>query len=95
MTFLKTYSIEINKGFCYYCNKEKCDLKNIILSNQDTINYCKKCENINHDNLEIINENENYYTTYKIIYDNKIRYITIKEYRKPGFIEILQLFNKK
>ena len=95
MTFQKTYSIEINKGLCYYCNKEKSNLKNIVLSNQYTINYCKECEHINHNNLDTIKKNENYYTTYKVIYKNEIRYITIKEYRKVGFIEILQLFNKK
>ena len=89
------YSVEISKGFCYYCNEEKKNIQNFILKNEDTINYCSKCKNLNHYKLSTLQKNENYFTTYKIIYDKKIRYLTINEYRKPGYIDILQLFNKK
>lgn len=89
------YSVEISRGFCYYCNEEKNNIQNIILKNEDTINYCCKCKNINHNELTNLKKNKKYFTTYKIIYDNKIRYLKINEYRKPGYIDILHLFNKK
>ena len=89
------YSVEISKGLCYYCNEEKNDIKNIILKNEDTINYCCECKNLNHSKILTLQKNEKYFTTYKIIYDKKIRYLTINEYRKPGYLEIFQMFNKK
>ena len=85
----QTYLIEIDEGLCYFCKKTYKNIGHYTFVSDDTINICKDCycdKKINSiEKKKKINDVQNYYTKYKIVWKSYIHYVTIHEFRNIGF----------
>ena len=80
------YVLEIDEGICYFCCKKIKNINNYTLQTDDTINVCNSC--YSKQNLKLITniiQIDNYYTKYKLSWNKKIHYITIKTFRNIGY----------